>query len=65
MRVIPNESVEFQHIPLIAKYFNQEIIVYDVSLEGVFALKGWFKDDEEKDEKTHPGQLVFLKHMRF
>ena len=42
---IPNEIVEFQHIPLIAKHFNQEIIVYDVTPEGVFALKGWFKDD--------------------
>ena len=54
VHVIPNEIVEFQHIPLIAKYFNQEINVYDVSPEGVFALKGWFKDDEEKEEKTHP-----------
>ena len=54
VHVIENEIVEFQHIPLIAKYFNQEIIVYDVSPEGVFALKGWFKDDEEKEEKTHP-----------
>jgi len=52
--VILNEIVEFQHITLIAKYFNQEIIVYDVSPEGVFALKGWFKDDEEKEEKNPP-----------
>jgi len=42
---IPNEIVEFQHIPFISKHFNQEIIVYDVTPEGVFALKGWFKDD--------------------
>jgi len=28
---IPNEIVEFQHSPLIAKHFNQEIIVYDVT----------------------------------
>jgi len=41
---IPNEIVEFQHIPSISKHFNQEIIVYDVTPEGVFALKDWFKD---------------------
>ena len=40
VHVIPNDIVEFQHIPLIAKYFNQEITVYDVSPEGAFALKG-------------------------
>ena len=40
VHVIPNEIVEFQHIPLIAKYINQEIIVYDVTPEGFFALKG-------------------------
>ena len=37
---IPNEIVEFEHIPLIFKHFNQEIIVYDVTPEGFFALKG-------------------------
>ena len=63
MYVIPNEIVEFQHIPLIAKYFNQEIIVYDVSPEGDFALKGWFKDDEEKEEKTPPMTIgIFEAH---
>ena len=31
---IPNEIVEFEHIPLIFKHFNQEIIVYDVTPEG-------------------------------
>jgi len=42
---IPNEIVEFQHIPLISKHFNQEIIVYDVTPEGVFVLKGCFEVD--------------------
>ena len=37
---------QFQHNPLIDDD--------DVTPEGVFALKGWFKDDEEKEEKTHP-----------
>jgi len=41
----PNKIVEFQHIPLISKHFNQEIIVYDVTPEGSFALKGCFKVD--------------------
>ena len=27
---IPNAKVELQHIPLIARYFHQEIVVYDV-----------------------------------
>ena len=52
MHTIPNEIVEFRHIPLIDKNFNQEIVVYDVTPEGVFALKGCFEDDEEKEE-TH------------
>jgi len=42
---IPNKIVEFQHIPLISKHFNQEIIVYDVTPEEVFALKSCFKVD--------------------
>jgi len=54
IHTILNEIIEFQHIPLIAKYFNQEIVVYDVTPEGVFALKGCFKDDEEKEEKNSP-----------
>ena len=54
IHTIPNEIIEFQHIPLIAKYFNQEIVVYDLTPAGVFALKGCFKDDEVKEEKTHP-----------
>ena len=34
IHTIPNEIIEFQHIPLIAKYFNQEMVVYDVTPEG-------------------------------
>ena len=70
---IPNEIVEFQHIPLISKHFNQEIIVYDVTPEGVFALKGWFKDDirearevlgEDEEEGKYPPMTtgIFKEH---
>ena len=38
------------HIPLSARYFNQAIIVYDVSDEDVFGLCGQFTP-EEKEEK--------------
>lgn len=66
VHVIPNKIVEFQHILLIAKYFNQEIIVYDVTPEGVFALKGCFKDDQEKEEKYPPMAIgIFEAHAFF
>jgi len=70
---IPNETVEFQHIPLISKHFNQEIIVYDVTPEGVFALKGCFKVDieearevlgEDEEEGKYPPMTtgIFKEH---
>ena len=44
------------HIPLIARYFNQAIIVYDVSDEGMFGLCGQFtpEEEEEKEEQYWP-----------
>ena len=44
---ISNKIIKFQHIPLIANYFNQRIIVYEVSPEGVFGLRGSFTPEEE------------------
>ena len=43
-------------IPLIARYFNQAIIIYDVSDEGVFGLCGQFtpEEKEEKEEQYRP-----------
>ena len=37
----------FNTFPLIANYFNQHIIVYEVSPEGVFGLRGSFTSEEE------------------
>ena len=47
---------EMHHIPSIARYFNQAIIVYDVSDEGVFGLCGQFtpEEKEEKEEQNRP-----------
>lgn len=36
------ETMELQHIPWIACHFTQEKIVYEVSGEGVFAVRGHF-----------------------
>ena len=52
MHAIPNNTVEFQHIPLIAKHFNQEIIVYDITLEGLFILRGWVLGEEDEEEEN-------------
>ena len=51
---IPNKTVriQFQHIPLIANYFNQHIIVYEVSPEGIFGLRGSFTPEEEGEHLT-------------
>ena len=49
---IPNKTIKFQHIPLIANYFNQHIIVYEVSPEEVFGLKGSFTPEEEGEYLT-------------
>jgi len=65
IHTIPNETVEFQHIPLIANYLNQGIVVYDVTPEGGFALKGCFKDDEEKEEKNSPMTIGIFKEHAF
>ena len=75
---IPNEIVEFEHIPLIFKHFSQEIIVYDVTPEGFFALKGHFKvhmgearevlgedEEDEKDGKTSPMTIGIFKEHTF
>ena len=72
---IPNEIVEFQHILLISKHFNQEIIVYDVTPEGVFTLKGCFKVDigearkvlgeDEEEGKNPPMTIGIFKEHAF
>ena len=48
------------HIQLIARYFNQAIIVYDVSDEGVFGLCGQFtpEEEEEKEEQYRPMTIL-------
>ena len=48
-----------QHIRLIARYFNQKIIVYEVTDESVFVLCGQLipeeeEEDEEEGEKYLP-----------
>ena len=43
------ENMELQHIPWIACHFTQEIIVYEVSGEGVFALRGHFFPEGEEE----------------
>ena len=51
---------KMHHIPLIARYFNQAIIVFDVSDEGVFGLCGQFtpEEKEEKEEQYRPMTIV-------
>lgn len=60
MHAIPKITVEFQHIPLIAKHFNQEVIVYDMTLEGLFILRGWvLGEEDEEDENPSMTTRVF------
>ena len=42
-----------QHIQLIARYFNQEIIVYEVTDESVFVLCGQLIPEEEEEEEKY------------
>ena len=52
---IPNETVEMEHLPLVASYFRQDIAVFGVSDECVFTLWGHFRPEfAEEEEKTEP-----------
>lgn len=39
---IPNAKVELQHIPLIARYFHQEIVVYDVGVVRIYVVGAFY-----------------------
>ena len=52
---IPNETVEMEHLPLVASYFRQDIAVFGVSHECVFTLWGHFRPEfAEEEEKPEP-----------
>ena len=46
-----------QHIQLIPRYFNQEIIVYEVTDESVFVLCGQLIPEEEEEEEEEEKYL--------
>lgn len=48
------ETMELQHNPWIAYHFTQEIIVYEVSGEGVFALRGHFSHRARRKKNPPP-----------
>ena len=66
---IPNTKVGLQHIQFIARYFNQEIILYEVTDESVFVLCGQFileEEEEEEEEKYLPMTIgVHKEHASF
>ena len=48
-----NGKVELQYIRLTGRYFNWEIVVYNVSDKGIFGLCGQFTPEEEQwEERT-------------
>lgn len=52
---IPNETVEMEHLPLVASYFRQDIAVFGVSDECVFTLWAHFRP-EFAEERRNPNQ---------
>ena len=46
-----------QHIQLITRYFNQEIIVNEVTDESVFVLRGQLIPEEEEEEEEEEKYL--------
>lgn len=52
---IPNETVEMEHLPLVASYFRQDMAVFGVSDECVFTLWGHFRP-EFAEERRNPNQ---------
>lgn len=48
------ETMELQHIPGIACHCTREIVVYVVSGEGFFALRGHFFSEGEEEQKAPP-----------
>ena len=54
-----------QHIQLIARYFNQEITVYEVTDESVFVLCGQLIPEEEEEEKISTNDHRYSQRARF
>lgn len=60
---IPNAKVELQHIPVIARYFHQEIVVYEVGVVRIYVAGAFYP--RRGEEEYQPMTSRILKEHAF